>query len=82
VAQSHWYYNLDFTEEAKIPVKPYRDMAENGYDEIPAGSTWCSPEDSRKRSTPVRRNTRQKTRFFDEDGMMQSAASGKLQKTI
>ena len=44
VIQSNWYYDTDFSEKAHIAVKTYGELAEAGYDQIPTGSNWTSPE--------------------------------------
>ena len=44
VVQSNWYYGTDFGEKAPNAVLAYRELAEAGYDQIPTGSNWSSPE--------------------------------------
>ncbi|HNT35144.1 MAG TPA: hypothetical protein PKH07_09120, partial [bacterium] len=39
VVQSNWYYGMDFTEE-NVAYKTWLLLAENGFDQIPCGSTW------------------------------------------
>jgi len=43
VVQGNWYYDTKFTPEV-IPVKAYHDLDQHGYDLIPTGSNWSSPE--------------------------------------
>ncbi len=43
VLQSNWYYGTKFTDDEKM-VKPYRELGEHGYDQVPTGSNWTSPD--------------------------------------
>lgn len=43
IVQSNWYYSTDFSEE-KTPVRTYLELDRLGYDQIPTGSNWESPE--------------------------------------
>lgn len=44
VLQSNWYYGLGF-EQAETPViKTFRALREKGFDQVPTGSNWSSPE--------------------------------------
>ena len=38
VVQGNWYYGADFKDKKRVP--PFRQLADNGYDQIPTGSTW------------------------------------------
>jgi hypothetical protein len=42
VLQSNWYYDEDFPAE-NTAVKAYKDLEENGYDQIPTGSNHATP---------------------------------------
>lgn len=41
VLQSNWYYSDQFTPEIAY-VKPYHDLEEHSYEQIPTGSNWAS----------------------------------------
>lgn len=43
VLQSNWYYGLDFGPD-KTYVEAYHWLADAGYDQIPTGSNWATPE--------------------------------------
>ena len=43
VLQSNWYYGLKFEDETR-EVKAYRELDEHGFDQIPTGSHWESPQ--------------------------------------
>jgi hypothetical protein len=43
VVQSNWYYVNDFRPEI-TEVRAYLEMEERGYDQIPTGSNWSTPE--------------------------------------
>jgi hypothetical protein len=60
VLQSNWYYGLDFGDTA-ANVQWYGKLDEQGYDQVPTGSTWGSPKNfgllveyCRKKITPAR----------------------------
>jgi len=44
VLQSNWYYGLDFDKADDIYIKTFRELEKYGYDQIPTGSNWSSPE--------------------------------------
>jgi len=43
VLQSNWYYGTEFGKDLAC-VKAYHDLEEHGYDQVPTGSNWSSPE--------------------------------------
>jgi len=43
VVQSNWYYETKFEKDV-TPVKAYDDLEAHGYDQIPTGSNWSSPD--------------------------------------
>jgi hypothetical protein len=43
VLQSNWYYGQTFSPENRY-VKAYLDLEEHGYDQIPTGSNWTTPD--------------------------------------
>ena len=43
VLQSNWYYGLDFKDTDQY-VQWYGTLDEHGYDQVPTGSNWTSPE--------------------------------------
>ncbi|MFC1676274.1 Tat pathway signal protein [Planctomycetota bacterium] len=43
VVQSNWYYGTEFNTDINY-VKAYHDLEEYGYDQIPTGSNFASPE--------------------------------------
>jgi len=43
VVQSNWYYDTTFGEDEVAP-QFYGELAAHGYDQIPTGSNWSSPE--------------------------------------
>jgi len=47
VLQSNWYYGLEFGPDAKY-VQAYHQLEEHGYDQIPTGSNWSTPENFEK----------------------------------
>jgi hypothetical protein len=47
VLQSNWYYHANFKEDSddyKQYFQWYGKLEEHGYDQIPAGSNWVSPD--------------------------------------
>ena len=47
VLQSNWYYGAKFSEDINY-VKAYHQLEEHGYDQIPTGSNWSTPENFEK----------------------------------
>ena len=45
VVQSNWRYSMDFNPETNQYIKPYTDLAEAGYDQLPTGSNHENPMD-------------------------------------
>jgi len=43
VLQSNWYYGAEFGEEVKY-AKAYLGLEAHGYDQVPTGSNWTTPE--------------------------------------
>lgn len=43
VLQSNWYYGADFNSEIGY-VKAYLDLEAHGYDQVPTGSNWSTPD--------------------------------------
>lgn len=43
VLQSNWYYGTDFNPEIDY-VKAYLDLEAHGYDQVPTGSNWSTPD--------------------------------------
>lgn len=43
VLQSNWYYEREFRPDIGY-VKAYLDLEQHGYDQIPAGSNWSTPD--------------------------------------
>lgn len=46
VLQSNWYYETKFGPEIKAP-KAYIDLEAKGYEQVPTGSNWSSPDNFR-----------------------------------
>jgi len=44
VVQSNWYYWLNFHKVRDHRVKAYFELEERGYDQVPTGSIWHSPD--------------------------------------
>ena len=44
VVQSNWYYWLTFHRQRDHRVEAYFDLEERGFDQIPTGSIWFSPD--------------------------------------
>ncbi len=43
VLQSNWYYHLSFSTKIRY-TQAYLDLDKHGYDQIPTGSNWASPD--------------------------------------
>lgn len=56
VVQSNWYYSTGFDKEKERYVQAYHDLAEAGYDQIPTGSNWSSPENFGMTVEYIRKN--------------------------
>jgi hypothetical protein len=56
VVQSNWYYGTGFDKEKERYVAAYYDLAEAGYDQIPTGSNWSSPENFGMTVEYIRKN--------------------------
>lgn len=44
VLQSNWYYGLRFDKVEDPMIKTFRDLDQHGFDQVPTGSNWTSPE--------------------------------------
>lgn len=55
VLQSNWYYGLEFDKTDKPAVKTFLDLEKSGYDQIPTGSNWSTPENFGKLVTWCRK---------------------------
>jgi hypothetical protein len=44
VLQSNWYYGLGFNKADDPVIKTFHELDKHGYDQIPTGSNWSSPE--------------------------------------
>jgi hypothetical protein len=44
VLQSNWYYGLAFDKTDDPVLKTFRELDKHGYDQVPTGSNWSSPE--------------------------------------
>ena len=44
VLQSNWYYNPDFSKTDQKAINTFRELEKHGYDQIPTGSNWDSPD--------------------------------------
>lgn len=55
VVQSNWYYGTVFNEKNE-EVKIYIDLEKHGYNQIPTGSNWTSPENFRRMVTFCKRH--------------------------
>jgi hypothetical protein len=44
ILQSNWYYGLEFNKPESKRLNTFRELEKNGYDQIPTGSNWNSPE--------------------------------------
>ncbi len=52
VLQSNWYYGAEFAdfreERNRVRVKMYLDLEAHGFDQVPTGSNWLTPENFSK----------------------------------
>lgn len=55
VLQSNWYYDVKFDSSVRA-VHAYHELAEKGYDQVPTGSNWSSPENFGKTVDYLRKN--------------------------
>jgi hypothetical protein len=55
VLQSNWYYDVKFDTSVRA-VQAYHELAERGYDQVPTGSNWSSPENFGKTVEYLRKN--------------------------
>ncbi len=44
VLQSNWYYGMEFDKPDNKVIGTFRKLEKKGYDQIPTGSNWSSPE--------------------------------------
>ena len=44
VLQSNWYYGLEFNKTDNKRLNTFRELEKNGYDQVPTGSNWNTPE--------------------------------------
>ncbi len=44
VMQSNWYYGMQFDPVKNAKIKTFLDLDEHGFDQVPAGSNWSTPE--------------------------------------
>ena len=47
VLQSNWYYAASF-DKSNIRIKSFIDLDTHGYDQVPTGSNWSTPENFQK----------------------------------
>jgi hypothetical protein len=43
VLQSNWYYGVDFGPKVRA-AEAYKELADQGFDQVPTGSNWSSPK--------------------------------------
>jgi hypothetical protein len=55
VIQSNWYYNKSFSKKLK-PVSSYIELDNLGYDQVPTGSNYSTPENFEKTVAFCKRN--------------------------